>query len=449
MQPEHRSLSGPASGHELPQSGGLFDPLPGVDRLAVALMASGSPVDGRATAGLDVLRHMRRDPGKADVGDKVPIVRRDALTHLAGVAILCTRESARGRPASASAAPFFERPCMASPVTHAPHASLAWLFRWALAGALAASPAAATPLAAQVKGLPAGLSVLMSFDLARCQGNGVQFVPAGTVPLAETTFATWERVTVPFARVPRLQRITRSQYEGTLNVNLPTSNGCSQNTVPVGSGRRIYRVLGQTPEGLPGQRTAVIATNLDGRGKQVSDTISARTTQMIRNQQRLTTLAIGAENDLSTGFSNSFGSEAITRPVLELQRQGQFPNALGLGEFFGTVVRFSLTDDLRACVLVVGSGSQCRPLQEGGTLQVGSVSLNLSRSNLSSALSGPGRSMRWVFSLANGFPTQGTWRVVARAEDADTIDPLVDGQARSLDLLPWTPLAVPVTFTSP
>lgn len=40
-----------------------------------------------------------------------------------------------------------------------------------LAGALAASPAAATPLTAQVKGLPAGLSVLMSFDLARCQGE--------------------------------------------------------------------------------------------------------------------------------------------------------------------------------------------------------------------------------------------------------------------------------------
>ena len=312
---------------------------------------------------------------------------------------------------------------------------------------MAASSAAAAPLTAQVKGLPAGLSVLMSFDLARCQGNGVQFVPAGSIPLAETTITTSELVTDSFARVPRLKRITRSQYEGTLNVNLPTSNGCSQ--VPVGSGRRIYRVLGQTPEGLPGQRTAVITTNLDGRGKQVSDTISARTTQMIRNQQLLTTLAIGAENDLSTGFSNSFGSEAITRPVLELQRQGQFPNALGLGEFFGTVVRFSLTDDLRACVLVVGSGSQCRPLQEGGTLQVGSVSLNLSRSRFSSALSGPGRSMRWVFTLANGFPTQGTWRVVARAEDADTVDPLVDGQPRSLDLLPWTPLAVPVTMPSP
>ena len=58
MQPEHRSHSEPASGLELPQSGGLFDPakhlldpLSGVDRLAVALMPSGSPVDGRADVG--------------------------------------------------------------------------------------------------------------------------------------------------------------------------------------------------------------------------------------------------------------------------------------------------------------------------------------------------------------------------------------------------------------
>ena len=106
--------------------------------------------------------------------------------------------------------------------------------------------------------------------------NGVQFVPAGTVPLAETTFATWERVTVPFARVPRFQRTTRTQYEGTLNVQLPTSNGCP--SVPVGTGHRSYQVLGQTPDGQPGERTAVIPMVLEGGATQVSDTISARTT---------------------------------------------------------------------------------------------------------------------------------------------------------------------------
>jgi hypothetical protein len=79
MQPEHRPHSGSARGLELPQAGGLFDPvktlldpLPGVDRLAVALMPSGASVDGGATAVLNVLRHMRRDASKADVGHKVP-----------------------------------------------------------------------------------------------------------------------------------------------------------------------------------------------------------------------------------------------------------------------------------------------------------------------------------------------------------------------------------------
>lgn len=336
---------------------------------------------------------------------------------------------------------------MASPVQPSRPAAPVWFLPWALAGALAASPVAAGPLSAQVNGLPAGLNVLMSVSLARCQGNGrLQFLPAGRIPLAENTINTVERVAVPFARVPRIQRITRTRYEGTLNVQLPASNGCS--SVPVGSGRRTYQVLGLTPAGQPGERTAVIPMVLEGGATQVSDTLSARTTAIVRDQQPLSALAIGAPNRVATGFSNSFGSAAITRPVLEIQRRRQFPNVLGPG-FFGTVVRFSLTDDLRACVLVVGSGSQCRLLQEGGTLQVGSVRLNLSQTSFSAALSGAGRTMTWVFTLASGFPTQGTWRVVAQADDADTIDPLVEGQPRSLDLLPWTPLAVPITFTSP
>ena len=339
---------------------------------------------------------------------------------------------------------------MASPVPNS-RPSLAWFLPGALpgalAGALAASPVAAAPLTIQVKGLPAGLNVLMSVSLASCQGNGrLQFLPAGSIPLVENTINTVERVPVPFARVPRFQRTTRTQYEGTLDVQLPASNGCS--SVPVGTGRRSYQVLGQTPDGQPGERTAVIPMVLSGGATQISDTISARTTAIVRDQQPLGTLAIGAPNRVASGFSNSFGAAAIARPVMEIQRRRQFPNVLGPG-YFGTVVRFSLTDDLRACVLVVGSGSQCRPLQEGGTLQVGSVSLNLSQSAFSAAVSGAGRTMTWVFTLANGFATQGTWRVVALAEDEDTIDPLVEGQPRSLDLLPWTPLAVPVTFPSP
>lgn len=162
---------------------------------------------------------------------------------------------------------------MASPVPNS-RPSLAWFLPGALAGALVASPLAAAPLTTQVKGLPAGLNVLMSVSLARCQGNGrLQFLPAGSIPLAENTINTVERVTVPFARVPRFQRTTRTQYEGTLNVQLPASNGCS--SVPVGTGRRSYQVLGQTPDGQPGERTAVIPMVLSGGATQVSDTISA------------------------------------------------------------------------------------------------------------------------------------------------------------------------------
>jgi hypothetical protein len=79
MQPEHRSDPGSASGLELPQTGSRFDPAkhlldppPGVDRLGIPQMAGGAAFDRGAAAGLDVLRHMGRDPGKADVGHEIP-----------------------------------------------------------------------------------------------------------------------------------------------------------------------------------------------------------------------------------------------------------------------------------------------------------------------------------------------------------------------------------------
>lgn len=52
MQLVHRSHFGPASGLDLPQAGGLFDlatnlfnPLSGIDRLGVALVAGGASIN--------------------------------------------------------------------------------------------------------------------------------------------------------------------------------------------------------------------------------------------------------------------------------------------------------------------------------------------------------------------------------------------------------------------
>lgn len=79
MQPEHCSHPGSCSGLELSQLGGLFaparhllNPLPGADRLAIALMARWASVDGGVTACLDVLRNMGRDAGKAGVCHEIP-----------------------------------------------------------------------------------------------------------------------------------------------------------------------------------------------------------------------------------------------------------------------------------------------------------------------------------------------------------------------------------------
>ena len=79
MQPEYRSDPGLASGLELPQPRGLFDPakplldsLPGVDRLPLTRIANGAAIDSGAAAGLDVPRNMGRDAQEALISHKIP-----------------------------------------------------------------------------------------------------------------------------------------------------------------------------------------------------------------------------------------------------------------------------------------------------------------------------------------------------------------------------------------
>ncbi len=79
MQAENRPHPGSASGLELPQAGSLLDlakhllnPLPGVDRLGVSLMPNGAAIDRGAAEGLNVLAHMGRDAGKAQIGHEIP-----------------------------------------------------------------------------------------------------------------------------------------------------------------------------------------------------------------------------------------------------------------------------------------------------------------------------------------------------------------------------------------
>ena len=66
MQTEHRTHLIGAEKLELPQTTPLLDPAKhlldapaGVDRLRVALMAGGAPIDGRTSSVADVLRHVR------------------------------------------------------------------------------------------------------------------------------------------------------------------------------------------------------------------------------------------------------------------------------------------------------------------------------------------------------------------------------------------------------
>ena len=50
----------------------LLDAAAGIDRLGVALVARGTPIDGRASKAGRVLRHVRRETDAADHSDKAP-----------------------------------------------------------------------------------------------------------------------------------------------------------------------------------------------------------------------------------------------------------------------------------------------------------------------------------------------------------------------------------------
>ena len=105
-----------------------------------------------------------------------------------------------------------------------------------------------------------------------------------------------------------------------------------------------------------------------------------------------------------------------------------------------TRAKMTLTDDNRVCLLVAHQ-NQCAPLTQP-TLTNGDVTLQLGQFH--STLLGNTRTVTWPVLLSPTFPS-GNFTLVATANDADPFPYLIRGTPRSIDLLPWKSLSLPVT----
>jgi hypothetical protein len=290
--------------------------------------------------------------------------------------------------------------------------------------------ATALPAAAQfdtrIEGLPAGLTVSVSVEHLRC-GDGAGFGNLFSYNLTEQTIVVWERVPL-FGGGWQLVQRTRTAYVAA-PIRFPTLPGC-------GSGGHLVGfdliVLGDRET----RRSQVHSTGSPFQLTQVHATMEAKTEELIGivNQVAvpLTAVTRGAPQHWRARYSSDMPLTSVVEPTLDFLQPGNFPFP---GALFSRA-RLSIRQDGAVCVRV-GTTTTCRAKALGGTLTVGDVSVDVRNTGHSGGFTG------WRFTLLPSFPT-GTVTVRSAANDFDSIEYLVDGNATSLDLLPWQPLSLPV-----
>ena len=139
MQAEHRAHLFGAAQLELAQPASLFDPTKhlvdpevSVDRLGVALVASGAPIDGGTTGAGGVLGHVRGHADVAHLSDKAPgvVVLVGTNGFLVGTGTICCHRFGRIPFSGARGLRDFAIHDQGMPVVHqhmAPIARLGWV----------------------------------------------------------------------------------------------------------------------------------------------------------------------------------------------------------------------------------------------------------------------------------------------------------------------------------
>jgi hypothetical protein len=179
---------------------------------------------------------------------------------------------------------------------------------------------------------------------------------------------------------------------------------------------------------------------LNGNTANIRDTLSAETTGITRNGTVPTSLRFATQQTLRATYEDSAGGAAIRNPTIEITRQVNF-NGLLLNSVIAKAV---LNPSNQVCV-TSGGATVCRSRSLGGTVTSGILSVNLNA--LSNTVGGGDRAVEWPIIIDPSVGT-GSFGIVARADDFDSISYFVNGDAADIDVLPWKALRIPVNLVN-
>lgn len=300
-----------------------------------------------------------------------------------------------------------------------------------LAGMGAAQAAA---LNFRVEGLPTGLQVFARASFLCGSSNGSP--TSGGAELVEDSYLTFDRVTLP-SGIETIVNTVHTFYAGTVQIAAPSNNSCG--APPNGAFTYEYLVLGtNTAGGVTGRTVGTGGDVLSGTSINIRDTLRAQTTQINRNGSVPETMQMGVQQSLFTNHEDSAGGSAIRNPSLEITRQVNI-NGLLLNV---SIARAVLNANNQICV-TAGSESACRSRSLGGTVTAGVLTVNVA--GTINKVGGKTRSVEWSINI-NPRLGAGTFGLVAKADDFDSIPYFVGDTSQELDLLPWKSLRIPVTL---
>ena len=310
-----------------------------------------------------------------------------------------------------------------------------------------------------VDGLPGGLQVSErgEFKLCDLSGHIISTTSAGAVPLQEhTTYTIGQAPSIGGLGSPAASflLVPHAVYSGDLTVTLPGTTTCSADVAK--SLKLFLDVQGEDANGNQKSREAVagsVSIESNGVSKQAHLTAQASTDSIFEGAAPPTTLQKDTIHRLAVVYSDTFGGSSIKTPSLAFTQQGTVPLlGTGIGRRVSlTRARMTVTDDNQICLLVAGE-NRCKPLAQGGTLVNGAVTVEVGETKPELPVDTV-RVVTWAFRLSSAFPS-GSFTLVATANDADLFQYLIGGgpldpsqplQPRSIDLLPWKSLSIPIT----
>lgn len=309
------------------------------------------------------------------------------------------------------------------PALRSPRATLSGVLACGLFALLSPAHGFVVDTAANVVGLPPGLTV----HYAATPQCGPR--PTGTAggDMAETNATSFEAVRDPLTGQVRLRPVIVTRYAAA-PFRVQTAAGCDLGA----NVEHTLTVRGERDNGSAVVRQALlghsIAQDTFNRTIDVTPEVTAlpAASELPRNQ----TLR------LTTSFKNLFGHANTSLPTLEFRRP---TTTLMQGVSIDQVTRVFIDRNDQRCISAPAPlGLRCAARARGAVLEHAGIRLMLGDSTQFGPTSRTQAQLQLELTLTSAFPA-GTYTLRAHATDDDPFDYLVDGQPRAISLFNWRP----------